>query len=221
MTFLNDFLNFHRTLVKVNRKYFIIVFLTSIFLTNSLVFAGGFDFIDSSSEKDDGVIWQYHYDLPAYLTGITVAGALWEGNESRLGRTLWRSTDALVISTVVTGALKYVTTRVRPSKTDNPNQWFAGGENDSFPSGHVSSVTALVTPIILEYRNDTPWIFTLAAIPLYEAGGRVKVQAHWQTDVLAGMAVGIIAGYCEYRFDSPIIFYVLPEGIYAGLKYRF
>jgi len=134
---------------------------------------------------------------------------------------VWKSTDALVISTIITEALKYATTRVRPSKTDNPNQWFTGEENDSFPSGHVSSVTALVTPIILEYRNDTPWIFTLAAIPLYEAGGRVKVQAHWQTDVLAGMAVGIVAGYYEYRFDSPIIFYVLPEGIYAGLKYRF
>ncbi|MBI5893630.1 MAG: phosphatase PAP2 family protein [Deltaproteobacteria bacterium] len=190
-------------------------------ITVSPSVAGGGDFIDRRVNKDDSGIWQYHYDLPAYLIGATAAGAIWEGNDTRFGKTLWKSADALIISGVVTQALKYSTTRVRPSKTDDPNLWFQGGDNYSFPSGHVSSVAALVTPIILEYRDDRPWVYILAIIPLYEAIGRVNAQAHWQTDVLAGAAIGVAAGYYEQKISSPLIFYVLPEGVYMGLKYRF
>ena len=82
--------------------------------------------------------------------------------------------------------------RARPSMQDNP--WFQGGHNHSFPSGEASVAAGLVTSYILEYVGDYPATYFLALLPLYVGAGRIKNQAHWQTDVLAGWAVGGVSG---------------------------
>ena len=81
-------------------------------------------------------------------------------------------------------------TRERPATTDNPSKWFAGGHNYSFPSGEAAWSASLVTPFVMEYAGDHPSAYGLLLLPLYVGVGRVKAQAHWQTDVLAGWAVG-------------------------------
>ena len=45
---------------------------------------------------------------------------------------------------------------------------------------------ALVTPYVLEYGRDYPATYALLLLPLYVGAGRIKNQAHWQTDVVAG-----------------------------------
>ena len=66
---------------------------------------------------------------------------------------------------------------------------------ESFPSGHTVSAFAAATTLYLA-RTDRPgrrplWLFGLAAA----AGlSRVAVGAHWPGDVLAGAAIGLIAG---------------------------
>ena len=58
-------------------------------------------------------------------------------------------------------------------------------------------------------------------LPLYVGIGRVKNQAHWQTDVLAGWAVGGLSGWFTHSRETPLIVQVLPHGVVVGLKTRF
>lgn len=159
--------------------------------------------------------------FPAELIGITLAGAIWEGGNNRFGRTLWQSLDAAAIAGLSTTALKYTFQRERPSQTTNPDLWFQGTHAQSFPSGDVSSITALVTPIILEYHRTDPWVDALAAVPAFDMAARVKAHGHWQTDVLSGAVVGIVSGYFAHRFKEPFILSLLPNGFYVGLKSKF
>ncbi|MGH8737486.1 MAG: phosphatase PAP2 family protein [Burkholderiales bacterium] len=149
-----------------------------------------------------------------------VGGALWEGGESRLGRTYWQSLDASVLAAVSATVAKEVFTRARPGQTDDPNKWFQGKGHYSFPSGEVSFISAAVTPFVLEYRSDHPGVYALELLPLYDAVARMKSQAHWQTDVLAGFALGTAAGYYAHERKSPFFLEVLPRGFEAGLKKR-
>ena len=113
-------------------------------------------------------------------------------------------------------------TRKRPNETTDPNQWFQGSGYSSFPSGEVTITSAIITPIMLEYRHDHPWVYALELLPLYDAIGRVKVHGHWQSDVLAGYALGSAAGYfMGKRTRTPILLSVMPRGIYVGLSKHF
>ena len=82
-------------------------------------------------------------------------------------------------------------------------------------------MTAIVTPFVLEYGNDHPAVYALELLPVYDAIARVKVQAHWQTDVLAGIALGTLTGYYAHSRDSPLILGVLPKGFAVGLHKQF
>ena len=74
---------------------------------------------------------------------------------------------------------------------------------------------------MLEYGPDHPWVYGLGILPIYDAIARVKVQAHWQTDVIAGFAVGTLSGYFAHQRESPLILSVMPHGITIGLRTRF
>ena len=69
-----------------------------------------------------------------------------------------------------------------------------------------------------EYAHDHPWMLALEALPLYDGIARVKVQAHWQTDVLAGFAIGTAAGYYAHSRDNPFFLEVLPHGVGVGIR---
>lgn len=49
----------------------------------------------------------------------------------------------------------------------------------------------------------------------------MKTWGHWQTDVLAGFALGTAAGYFLHRPGTPIILSVLPNGFAIGFKKEF
>ena len=55
---------------------------------------------------------------------------------------------------------------------------------------------------------------------LFRSIARMKVQGHWQTDVLAGFALGTGVGYYAHRRDSPLLLEALPHGFMVGLKQR-
>src|SRR4051812_47472528 len=115
--------------------------------------AGG---IDHKLTFDDSGIWSRSTQKTLLITSVSVvgAGALVEGGETRLGKTFWQSVDSGLIGSLSSETLKRITTRVRPSDTDNPDLWFQGGKNHSFPSGEVTMISALVTPFVLEYGRE-------------------------------------------------------------------
>ena len=69
--------------------------------------------------------------------------------------------------------------------------------------------------------RPAPAVWALEALPLYDAIARMKVQAHWQTDVLAGWAIGTAAGYYAHARDNPLVLGVMPHGIVVGVRHQF
>lgn len=185
--------------------------------------AGGPLGIDHRIPYDDAGIWgKAHQNLVLAGTALfAVGGALWEGDRNRFGHTLWQSTDAVVLAAAGTLVLKNVFQRARPEDTANPGAWFRGFGNQSFPSGHTAVSSAAITPIVLEYAHDHPWVWSLEAIPLYLAVGRVKTREHWQSDVLAGWALGTVLGWYAHSRKVPIMLSILPRGFAVGLHARF
>jgi undecaprenyl-diphosphatase len=180
--------------------------------------------LDHYVPLDDQGIWARRNQLlllETMLVGESVV-ALWEGGDTRLGRTMWKSIDATLVGGVAAEGLKMAFSRARPSETTDPNQWFQGSGHASFPSAEVTVVSAIVTPLVLEYRRDHPAVYALELLPLYDAIGRVKVHGHWQSDVLAGYALGTAAGYfMGRRTRTPVVLSVMPHSVYVGLRHSF
>ncbi len=178
--------------------------------------------IDKKLNFDDQGIWKRSNQkaLMGVLIGGEVAGALWEGRDTRLGRTFFQAIDATVIGVASSEVLKHTFRRLRPNQTDDPNQWFESGGR-SFPSGEVTTAAAVITPFVLEYGHDHPAVYALELIPLYDAEARMKVHGHWQTDVLAGWAIGTLAGYYAHTRSESLTVGVLPRGLTVGWRKKF
>ena len=177
--------------------------------------------LDHKVEYDNSGIWNRdNQNLLRYGALLTTVGiALWQGGDMRLGRNAWQSVDSVTMATIIAEVGKRATGRLRPSETDDPHQWRMGGR--SFPSGEVAEISSIVTPYVIEYGSEHPSVYALEILPLYDAIARVKVQAHWQSDVIAGFVIGTVSGFVAYRRESPLILSVMPHGISVGLRTRF
>ncbi|HEY7890092.1 MAG TPA: phosphatase PAP2 family protein [Steroidobacteraceae bacterium] len=206
------------------RESLVALLLTSALAAHPpLALAGGGPIgIDHRVTYDDSGIWARSNQnaLIDSMMAVVGVGAVLEGGEDRLGKTFWQSVDAGVFSGVAAIGLKYVLSRERPSQTSDPNRWFTG-HGQSFPSGEVTTTSALVTPFVLEYGRDHPAIYALELLPIYDSIARVKTWGHWQTDVIAGFALGTAAGYLLHRPGTPIILSVLPHGFEIGFRKEF
>jgi hypothetical protein len=185
--------------------------------------AGGPFGIDHRLAYDNSGIWkrQNQNVLQGAVGVAVVAGALWEGDGDRIGHTWWQSLDAAVIGAASAEVLKRTFSRTRPAESSDPNLWFQGRHHNSFPSGEVAFVTSAVTPFVLEYGPEHPAAYALEVLPLYDAMARVKVRAHWQSDVLASFVLGTAVGYYAHGRGTSIAVDVLPGGFSIGLKTRF
>ena len=187
--------------------------------------AGGGPFgIDHRVTYDNSGIWKrsYQKDLAAGAALTVIGGALFANSDSRMGHTFDQSLDAMVLTAGTTTAMKYAFSRERPSQTDDPNTFFSGGGNASFPSGEVAEISSVVTPFIAEYGRDHPAVWALALLPTYDAIARVKVQGHWQSDVLVGAAIGVGWGLWAHHRKAPLIMGLLPgRGFMVGYSKQF
>lgn len=180
---------------------------------------GGLLGIDRELTYDNAGIWNRSVQKAVVDTLIVgeIAGAVWAGGETRIGRTFWQSIDSSAIGAVSSEALKHIFTRSRPDQSADPGLWFKGRGHYSFPSGEVTAVTAIVTPFVLEYGRDQPAVYALALLPLYDSVARLKVRAHWQSDVVASVVLGTASGYYAHNRSSPFIPSALPDGFMIGL----
>jgi len=187
------------------------------------LFGGGPFGIDHEWSYENSGIWKRDYQeaLEYGLIALEVCGGLWYGGETLLGRTLWQSIDASAASGIATHIMKYGLARVRPVDSGpggDPDLWFKGKRNKSFPSAEVSEVSSIVTPFVLRYGLMNGAVYVLALLPAYDGVARMKVQAHWPSDVIAGFALGTALGWlaCRNR-GKPYLLRVMPRAIHAGL----
>jgi hypothetical protein len=193
--------------------------LLVLLLASNFAYAG----FDHEWALDQSGIWSRNYQtgLEYGVIAVEVAGSLWFGNDDQLGHTFWQTMDASAISGVGAAILKRSFSRARPNQGVGPNQWFKGGCCESFPSGEVTLQASFVTPFIANYAREHPWVWSLEVLPVYDAIARMKSQAHWQSDVIAGWVLGSAVGYWTTTREMPFSVQILPRGVSAGFYKRF
>jgi len=117
--------------------------------------------------------------------------------DDRNGRAeAWAMLEAAGLASVSGYALKYAVGREGPDQTSDPNQWRKGGGN-SFPSVHSTAAFAVGTVLAESGSDDYRWVrrllgYGLGAATSYE---RLKHNAHWLSDTVAGAALGIASAH--------------------------
>jgi len=197
-------------------KFFIVVFASC----NTAWAGAGLLGMDHEVPLDQSGIWarKYQSSLEYGSAAVIIGGALWEGSDTRLGQTYWKSIDSMLLGDVSASVLKDVFRRQRPVDGNDPNSWFQHAGNASFPSGEVTHITSIVTPFIAEYKNDHPEVWLLSILPMYDGVARMKSQAHWQSDVLAGAGLGVFSGLYSHNQGASWTAGVLPGGFTIGYK---
>ena len=178
----------------------------------------GWSHIDHRVSYDASGMWNpnVYRGVVEALTIAEVGGAVWEGAESRLGKTMWQGIDSEIISDLGAEAGKYIFTRVRPSTQDNPCLWFQGGHNHSFPSGEASVAAGLVTPYILDMPATTQPRTFLPSCRCTSALAGSSTSRTAVRDVLAGWAVGGVSGWYAHSRYKPILIELLPTATRAA-----
>jgi len=197
--------------------------LTAVGVCPEALAGGGPLGIDHEWGLDKGGIWAQKYQnvLEYGAIAAELGGGVYFGRDDPLGQTFWQSLDSTALSAAAAEILKLAFSRARPFQGNDPNHWFQGSCCDSFPSGEVTVQASFVTPFIVRYARSNPWVWSLEVLPLYTAVARLKNQAHWQTDVIAGWAVGTAFGYWSTRREVPISVQILPRGFTVGIVRRF
>ncbi len=132
--------------------------------------------------------------LPAAaVVGITALYATITDDDAGRSET-WAMLEAGGLASVTGFALKTVAGRERPNAPTDPNAWRQHG--GSFPSLHASAAFAIGTVLAESGNDDYRWVrrvigYGVASATAFE---RLKHNAHWLSDVVAGGALGAATG---------------------------
>lgn len=143
---------------------------------------GGSGIGGSTSDLEDAL------PAAALWVGTYIYSSQWH-DQSGLTAT-WAMLEAAGLSTATDYMLKYAAGRQGPNETSDPNRWFASGS--SFPSEHAAAAFAVGTVFAESGSGGYRWItralgYGVASFTAYE---RLKHNAHWLSDVVAGAALG-------------------------------
>lgn len=155
------------------------------------------------------------------LGGFFVAGTLGDDDKA-LSVAQDGLTASIIVSGIVTPALKYVTGRSRPSQSNAVHRFRPFSGAASFPSGHTTQAFAVASVVAAHY--DQTWVKCTS----YSVAGLVGVartyhQAHFASDVLAGALIGTLVGqsvvdYNEQRRAGKVA--LLPDTSSGGIGLR-
>ncbi len=148
--------------------------------------------------------------------GLALLGAGWiAGHFSHRPEVVATAQDGLeaviLAAGVITPALKLAAGRARPNQGEGPASFQPFGGDLSFPSGEVTEAFAIAS--VIAAHTEHLWlqgtVWTLAGAVGWE---RLRLDAHWSSDVVAGALIGgavgnwvvhrhAPAGASEARFD--------------------
>lgn len=185
--------------------------------------SGGILKLDRYDEREDRGIFSRSNQkrLDVLVIGGLVGTALYEGTESPLGKTAWKTLDGVITTAIATEILKNVVQRPRPAQSSDPNLWRQGRGNKSFPSGESAMMAAVVTPYIMEHHNESPASWALLLLPAYMGYARTASLGHWTSDVLAGAATGAAFGYLAEKREIPLVLSMTGHSTFIGFKKSF
>ena len=107
----------------------------------------------------------------------------------------WNMVESTGLSMVTAYALKYTIRRTGPDATTDSNAWFKGGS--SFPSEHATLAFAIGTVLAESGNPDYRWIRRVLGygVGFGTAYLRMKHNAHWLSDTVAGGALGMASAH--------------------------
>lgn len=107
---------------------------------------------------------------------------------------------ALILDLIIcNGILKNIVARTRPYDAYENIRCLVSPQPDySFPSGHTASSFAAVVPA-LRNKNIRPVGVAALVVAILMALSRIYVCVHYPSDVIAGVAVGILCGLISCR----------------------
>lgn len=155
------------------------------------------------------------YLLPA--VGVAyLAGRVF--HKDRVAQTALRAGTAAVVAGGATLLLKEVVGRARPWQGGDADSFRPFDGRQSFPSGHTALAFAVVTAVARSTSDRWSDIALYSAATL-TAVARVNDDAHWTSDVLAGAALGYLAGRWATRSRTGLPVQATPRGIGVSLTF--
>ncbi len=147
-------------------------------------------------KRETRFLAQYGQLICTFITALLV----WQ-LDARRGWQICKALWAAVISaTFVAMILKRLLGRVRPGRPQAGR--FLGPEfrhanfRESFPSSHSASAVAFSVVLAYAYPHAAVTFWVLALIC---AGLRYVMDAHWPSDVMAGIALGYLTAVLSWR----------------------
>ncbi len=110
-----------------------------------------------------------------------------------------RVADAVISATLLTEGLKRVFREKRPD----------ANSRDSFPSGHATAAFAVATMQAHFHPNQAIFWYAGASAIAYS---RVKLRRHYNQDILAGAAVGILTARAEISQSRGLLLFPFIHG---------
>ena len=129
-----------------------------------------------------------HFVLPI-AAGIWLLSRAGSAGQRREADHLMTS---VAVAAVLPHLLKHLIAQERPDRLEihGPRHGIprSGRPYDAFPSGHAMHVGAIASAISGAAPRAAPFVWTIGGLV---AATRIVLLAHWTTDVLAGLAMGI------------------------------
>ncbi|MCX7990899.1 MAG: phosphatase PAP2 family protein [Proteobacteria bacterium] len=146
--------------------------------------------------------------------------------DSKLSRSSFSAGESVFFSTLIAGVSSLAIGRNRPYKETGRHNYkpFSFDDNDSFPSKHLASSTALFTTYAKYYDAPVFYLF-----PLFTAFGRLYENKHYLADTAMGATIGYIIADYVYKKDKerqnklsflPVLD-VNKDHVFLGFTYKF
>lgn len=149
-------------------------------------------FVGSSSSLGPKESGQLKDALPgaALFLGTWGYAALIDSNAGK--SEAWNMLESGGLSFVTAYSLKYIVRRQGPADTTDPNRWFKSG-GTSFPSEHTTAAFAVGTILAESGNPEFRWLRRTIGygVGFGTAYLRMKHNAHWLSDTIAGAALGM------------------------------
>ncbi|QQR82585.1 phosphatase PAP2 family protein [Candidatus Campbellbacteria bacterium] len=151
----------------------------------------------------DGIVLffaQYYVFLIILIAGVVWYRDIYTGSLL----TFWKNTKALIASVLgaelLTEFIRFIYESPRPLHTLNIPYLFDKTSN-SFPSGHTMFVFSLATAMYFFGNKKLAWM--LYASGLLIGIARITAGIHYPSDILGGIVLGILTGYCAHYLFGP------------------
>lgn len=157
------------------------------------------------SESADSASWATDIRPLGQEAGLGLAFLAWGAGKatghdeiSAIGEDSLEAT--IVAAGFVAPLLKFAVGRDRP-RSGRDNESFSG-DGESFPSGEVTQAFAMAS--VIAAHSHRPWVDALAwGAASSVAWERLRLDAHWASDVAAGALIGAGIGHWVVRRNRP------------------